>query len=505
MAETVSGGWQGVVLPSNMPSYGETLQMGIQNSARQGEQTLRLAEQKQKDAEQRRLGNLRLIGQDTDFDQFKTGEQHIDDYAIGELKKISDKALTDYINLPPEELQYRLQNDLNPLFKWHTAAQGEYAKLNGALTDLNKTYPNIDLGQARQLGNQAFVSNMMQQDQNGNMIRKNTQDLNPVDYNGIFQNPQSLAGMVNDISPLQNYYHGLEKNMVHDSDFVSNKGYSNKYKWSAYVTPATQVSFDASGKPFVEPKNTTLEGVKDENGNPMKILDGKILSTMMQIPTVGISLRSKWEAAKPAIEAAYMKRTGNRIDPTTEGYLFSHFAYLDAKDNLPHDVSFDKSEVVPRPQVNIYNNANASPAAQWVNDMYSAAASGNEDYVKGVASQLFSGLGKNEFEGDVFYLDAEKSGNGRPAIQIDYKGQIPNKKGEMKLGHDYERIYLDDPNIKTKLAGLYQKIMGATGKVEDANFYKSQQPIMQGNKPSNQGNKKAVYKGLDKDGNPIFE
>jgi len=369
MAETVSGGWQGVVLPSTMPTYGETLQQGIQNTARQGQEYLQLAQQKQKDDEQRRMQNLRLIGQDTDFDQYKTGEQHIDDYAIGELKKISDKALTEYINLPPEELQYRLMNDLNPLFKWHTAAQGEYAKLNNTLTDLNKTYPNTDFGKARELGNQAFVNSLMQQDQNGSMMRKNPESIQSFDYNGLFQKPEVLGQIVNDTSPFQQAIFGIPKEAVGGKDYKDNKGNVISHKWSGLKPTGDmgEYTYAPDGKPIgIKLAGTDIPAVKDANGNPMRILSDDMYKMLQSKPAVFASMEKMWQDQKPTVEANYMRSTGQKIDPNTDNILKRAFLYQQANSLIGHDLKIEEEQKTPRPQISIYNNVDAS----HINDVY---------------------------------------------------------------------------------------------------------------------------------------
>lgn len=392
MADNGAGGFQAVNLPSNMPQYGETLQLGIQNSERQGEKILQLQEQRQRKAEQDRLQNLRYINSATDFDQYKTGEQHLDNYSQGQLKQIFDNAVTNYANLPQAEMELRLQNDLNPLFKWDIAAKNAYANGKQALEDVSKKYPNADPGVLRNTFHQSFVGDFL----NPDGTRKNTDEIQPSDYSSVLQNKENLLPAINDVSPLQNYYHGLEKSMVHDSDYTSDKGFMHKDKWSAYVTPMTQVSFDAKGKPFVEPKSTTLPGVVDEDGNPMKVLDGKALNTMMSIPGVGVSLLKKWDGAKQSVEANYIKRTGRPLDATTEGLLFSHFAYQDAQQNLPHDVSFDEATKIPKPPT---ININTGLANTRIQDVY-GEVSGlvNEEY-NGALNRP-NGVPLNQFSAD---------------------------------------------------------------------------------------------------------
>lgn len=456
MAESVSGGWQGVVLPSTMPTYGETLQQGIRNTQQQASGLLQMAEQKKREDEQRRMQNLRLIGQDTDFDQYKTGEQHIDDYAIGELKKISDKALTDYINLPPEELQYRLQNDLTPLFKWHTAAQGEYAKLNNTLADLNKTYSNTDLGKARELGNQAFVNSFMQPDQNGVMMRKNPQDIQSFDYNGLFQKPEVLGQIVNDTSPFEQAIFGIPKESVGGKDYRDNKGNVISHKWSG-LKPTGDMGeyvYASDGKPIgIKLAGTDIPAVKDANGNPMRILSDDMYKMLQAKPAVFASMEKMWQDAKGGIEANYQQKTGQPLDPNTDNLLKRAFLYQKANALIGHDLKIEEEQKVPRPQVSIYNNVDASQ----INDVYKGVDDKvNENLDKGFDATRINSL-NTDAQNIVMEFARKTTGN----QNINYSNVFLHKNEDGEIG--VYKVTSDDKG--RQLIPSTEKLIGFLPKV----------------------------------------
>jgi len=149
----------------------------LQNNRDREEQRQQRLYEQQKTNQWRNQG---IISDDLNFDKYKTGEQAIDGYAQSELNKIQKEALTNHINDDPAQLEYWLTQQLVPLSQWHNQAQGTYQKLNQTLQDYNKTYSNTDLGKARELALNKFQNDFLQVDDNGQVLRKNTDEINNV-------------------------------------------------------------------------------------------------------------------------------------------------------------------------------------------------------------------------------------------------------------------------------------------------------------------------------------
>lgn len=464
-----------VKLPNFFASPGEALNQAIGIKERQKDRDFEMQQYNQRLQQQNRSGNLEYIDRVTAFDKFKVGQQAIDNYSLGKLQEIQNRALTQYANLDPAEMRYRIQQDLAPLTQWDTMAKTQYSNIEKSLQDLNKTYPNINLSKAYDVAMNQFATDFMQQLPDGTWQNRNYMELQGKDYRQLFETPDVLGQIVEDESPFVKAIQETKLRKVGGKEVVDNKGNVQSYKWTGELSPFAEEIMDEKNRPT--DRRIKAETVTLPNGEKVEMLPIEETKQLLANPAAKAAAYSMWNKIKP-----------KGLDENTNDRLFRSFLHDQVKRN---DLSYVKPEEVEKtpkpPSINIFNSPQNSPAAQWVNDMYAATASGNEEYIKGVASQLFSGLGKNEFEGDVFYLSSEQTGD-RPALQINYKGNVQEKQSKtdkilgkepkMVLGRDYERIYLDDPNIKTKLAGLYQKVMGTTGKVEDANFYKSQTPIM---------------------------
>lgn len=329
------------------------------NQANQERQDLRNQRQQQQ--------NLNTIGDELNFDKYKTGEQAIDQYAQGELQNIYNEALKSHISDDPATLQAWLQNQIQPLAKWHILTQNTYKGIDDQLTAFNKANSNIDANKVRDLVLNQFQNDVL----NPDGTRKNTDNIKLSDYNSILQNPDVLSFATNNTAPLSDYYNKMDKQQVHNSDNTDIRGFKNKNKWSAYVTPDTQISYDASGNPYVEAKNETVMGTKDENGNPMKILATDQFNKMMSIPEVRNSVLKLWNDYK----------TQNKIpiaNSAVDQMALRHFLYNYSTQNLPHYISQDESQTEPKaPVINNYLGGKNGEAG--INDIYSEVNSKTDE------------------------------------------------------------------------------------------------------------------------------
>src|SRR6187551_708409 len=202
-----AGGYQGVILPNLFESPGQAMNQQIALQERQRERDSQMAfqenERQQRQQQQNRLWNLNQLNEQTSFDKFKTGQQRLDDYVMGELGKIKQNALSGYINLDPAEMQYRLTQDMQNLSQWDAAAKTGYKNLDATLDDFTKVMgKNVDATKARSILESQFVNDVMQTDENGNIIRKNPQDVKFTNYNDLLQSPEVAGQVVTGISPI---------------------------------------------------------------------------------------------------------------------------------------------------------------------------------------------------------------------------------------------------------------------------------------------------------------
>ena|GEM_PF-5545957 len=354
------GGYQNIILPNQYPSPGEVMDKWIGRNQQESQFERELAERREERDYQRqqqnRLYNLREIDSDTDVSKYKTGQQAIDDYTIGELKKIKDNALQKYINLDPAEMEYRLTQDMNGLISWHQSINDDYKKMQAGLQQFAKDNPNIDINKANDFTMDALGKKYMAATRNG-YERLPTEKINfssnPLD---VLNNPSVLGFLTNDVKPFQDYIQSVKTQPIGANEYKSNKGYVKQYKYSGGVTPFSEMVTDNEGKPVgvrVKSEDIDLGG-----GKKLQMLPEQDFQTMMNIPPVRNALIKMWEDEKRNKGIA-------GLDKPTDERLMRDFA---RKQVERFDVSNFKTEdkdVIPKPP-SIYLNI----GQQAVNDVY---------------------------------------------------------------------------------------------------------------------------------------
>jgi len=376
MADSSAGGWGSVVLPSAFPQVGQIAEQGLANQRMRDDKVLALAEReqlrKEEQNKQNQLYNLGQINKATDFDQFKTGDAAIDEVAYKKVNDLKNDLLTNHTHENPTVLAAMIPQRLNPIMQWHLAALNENKNAQNAISTLVKENP-IDPIATHNLVMSNLARNVMQPDpKTGAMDIKPAQFIAPMDYSGILNNPRVMAGLVNSTEHLNKFYSSVPKEPFHGSEFQSDKGFKSRDKFSGAIVPGiTDVLPDENGNPILDVKHTIVPGVKDKNNQPMKIVDNNLYTKLMgteqpvianngtktNISPAGLSALKLWYNSddRAKAEADYQKNNnGKPLDPHTEDYLFRHFLYNNISANVPHFISKDEAQVVPKaPIVNV--------------------------------------------------------------------------------------------------------------------------------------------------------
>lgn len=360
-----TGGYENVILPSAFGGeLGQAIQGGLQRQQQQQDKLLSMSNMIWNKQQQRRQENLRQLNQDTDFDQYKTGEQKIDDYSIGELNKVKNYALSNLMNLDPAEMEYRLQGMLNPIFKWHQQAKGAYTQGQQMLDDFNKTYPNADLGKARAVFENALTNDFL----NPDGTRKNPDQIKVSDYGSLLQHPDVLGAITNDTTPFTEFFQKMPKEEIARNNYTNNQGRVQDFKWSGFMPlgDVGEVRTDNEGKPTeIGLRGTTINSVADANGQPMKMVPEPLYQQMMADPKVRAASLGMWQPMKQKIEDNYTQQTGQKITPDIENMLFKSFLYNEGDRLLKHPVKETEIQKTPKPPT-----VNISLGNTQIHDVY---------------------------------------------------------------------------------------------------------------------------------------
>lgn len=414
----------------------------------------RRQERQQEQQKQNRLFNLREINTLTDFDQYKTGQGALDAYTHKELNNISNKAMTNYVNLDPSEMEFRVKNDMQDFINWHTAAQGKADQIKQQLQDFNKTYPNVDYEKAQQMAytNMAndFVDPQTGQRKDPSMINMSKS------YVSDLHDPEVLTQITNDISPLQKYYSTATKQPFHNSDFTSIKGVKNREKYSGVFDPSKEeVVPDQNGNPTLDVKNEIVPAVT-KNGQPLKIIDTNQYQNIVNNPPVFAAALKKWALdpspeGKTAVAINYAKNNnGQPMDDTYKDIAFRHWLYNDTKNNLDTYISQDAATVVPKVSVNVGGNSKGEPT---INDVFGQL---KQNYEAAKNNGLSYASGNNiDFDAGNGLLNTINKNRQNKLSQDDIKIRMGD---DNKLEVYYSDKYLgDNPDTKDPLLGKFSE------------------------------------------------
>lgn len=440
-----------VVLPSLMGTPGDALSQQIEYNQRN---QLRQDEQQK----QNRLFNLRQINDLTDFDKYKTGEQALDAYSQKELGGIFNNAATNYTNLDPAEMEFRLKHDMQGFINWHNAATSQSNDIKSNLADFNKTYPNADLEKAHQIAYTNFANDFIDP--------KTGQRRDPAfinmdrNYVGELHDPEVLSQITNDISPLQKYYSSSAKQPFHGSDFTNIKGVKNRDKFSGVFSPDKQeIVANDQGDPTLDVKHEIVPSAT-KNGQPLKIIDQNQFQNITQNPQVFSAALRKWKLdtspeGQSQIEAKYAaNNNGQPMDETFKTVAFKHWLYEDAKRNLDTYISKDKAEVIPRTTIN--NITNKTPTVNDVYDKIDSTMAANEKN-----GQTFTPVSLLPQDAKEVVMETAAKSTGNKFITQDDLKLVRGNDGSLRIfGKDNNFIsYLDktSSNLKAKQPGIGEK------------------------------------------------
>lgn len=364
-------------LPSNFAPLGETMRYQQQRDDRQKayqiEQDQQNTYREQQEQQKNRMYNLNAVDKATDAKDYQTGEAAFDNYSNAELSRIQEKALTDYINLSPEEMKYRLSKDMQGFINWHSNAKGQIKQINAQLQDFNKTYPNVDAVKAHDRVFTDFARDFMQQDpQTGQWQRKPIEFIKPRDYFSELQKPSVLGEITNDVSPLSKFFQGRKVSNVGEKDYKNNKGKVISYKWSGAETDLSERVKDKDGK--VIGMDMKYQPFDLGGGKTLKLIPDEAYDEIVNTPAAKAAASKLWNVEK--------QRKGlNPSNEVEEELLFKNFLYEKGRTMLPH--GFKTEEIEKTPVIKVSVNGGGSRSSRGssngtvaqINDAYGRIAS----------------------------------------------------------------------------------------------------------------------------------
>lgn len=460
MADGYNNADYAFTLPNYFPSPGQVLQSAIAMQDRRGEfdyeNQVRAMQAAQKKAEDDKMKNLGILTKETDFGtQYATPDLQVNSITQKELQKIRNQG-EQLVGKSQQEFQNWLNTSLSDLVQWNNMAKTDAINIKEKQKELNSTFPNIDLNKANTLVSKTFLDNYTELDPvTGELKRKNYSSVVPnKNYFEQFDNPKTLAPLVNDTSGFYETMKGMPTQKVGDKNYVNKQGKVQSFKWSGMVTPFTEIVENAKGEPVVSVKGIDIPvGKNPQTGKveTMKGADDDLLAYIMSAPKSKLSFYKLWEDEKARRNVDYSK------DPAIEDAMFRNFAYTQAEKLLPHGVVTE--EITKAPVINVRTGGGAPPKTvdyDFIKNIQDSIQNNDESSLTSLADNL-AGLrgGKFIYQSVVPYKRKDGTITGvQFNLQDEYGDTVTRT---LKSGAS---------NLRAQLVGLYQDITGSSSKAE---------------------------------------
>ena len=462
MADGYNNADYAFTLPNYFPSPGQVLQSAIAMQDRRGEfnyeNQVRAMQAAQKKAEDDKMKNLGILTKETDFGtQYATPDLQVNSITQKELQKIRNQG-EQLVGKSPQEFQSWLNTNLSSLVQWNNMAKTDAINIKDKQKELNSTFTNIDLNKANTLVSKEFLDNYTETDATtGELKRKDYSLVVPnKNYFEQFDNPKTLAPLVNDTSGFYETMKGIPTQIVGEKNYVDKQGKVQSFKWSGKTTPFTEIVENSKGQPIVSVKGIDIPVGKNPQTGVIETMKGAgddLLTYVMSNPKSKLSIYKLWEDEKARRNVDYSK------DPAIEDAMFRNFVYTQAQQLLPHGVVTE--EITKAPTINVRTGGGGGTPSGNANYNY---IKNIEQSIKDNDSDTFISLANNLAGldgGDFNYVSAKpykKSDGTITGVEFvlqDEYGDIVNK--VIKSGA---------PNLRAQITKIYQQIAGSSAAVE---------------------------------------
>jgi hypothetical protein len=421
------------------------------------ENQVRAMQAAQKKAEDDKMKNLGILSKETDFGtQYATPDLQVNSITQKELQKIRNQG-EQLVGKSPQEFQSWLNTSLSDLVQWNNMAKTDATNIKEKQKELNSTFPNIDLNKANTLVSKTFLDNYTETDATtGELKRKNYSSVAPnKNYFEQFDNPKTLAPLVNDTSGFYERMKGIPTQKVGDKNYVNKQGKVQSFKWSGMTTPFTEIVENAKGEPVVSVTGVDIPVGKNPTTGKVETMKGAsddLLAYIMSEPKSKLSIYKLWEDEKAKRGVDYSK------DPAIEDAMFRNFAYTQAEKLLPHGLVTEEIAKTPTINVRVGGGGSPSPTANYdyIKKIEQSIKNNDSDSFTSLAGNL-AGLdgGKFNYISSKTYKRPDGTITGVEFVLEDEFGEPVSK-----------IIKSDAPNLRAQITKLYQQIAGSSAAAE---------------------------------------
>lgn len=511
----------GVVLPSTQPALGQVMQNAIGLEERQQARQDNLDERRYESEQRNEIARQNKMQSNANANwntigglqkEYKPLDVITADATNNAVKSIFD-VLKKNTHLPPasfDELKYNLVSEFLPTYK-KMELEKDYAKEQ--TSNFTKALPSADLQSVKEVVDNQFKQRFLNAD---GSIKKPNEVSGTYDYTSVLNDPNKLDWVVKDTSALPKFFDSVKTTQTRGGELVGKNGKRHSVNWSGYTTKYSAPVFAKDdGVPEIE---TSYQEVPLKDGKTMKIASDVLKQDMDSVPDVKAAFEISWKNYKNKEKLTNLSQAEN--DLLKEKYRLD---YADSQLKRLQGVNKDKkdTEIVIKNSIGNSGSSSASSGVE-IKDVFNELVAN----IGGRKSVALNKLPEAQQKAILSAARGVSDGIEEPALDEEGKQAIDANSGKLLTKRrqiDQRDITVGVEDGKVKVFGVNKKDGQAVrgDEIVSLGFYdvnaksnkgvKATQAVIKAEKAATKPTTTTTkgtgkkYKGIDAQGNPIFE
>jgi len=504
MAETPfnNADYAGINLPNMFGSPGDALSAATAQKERQKIRQDSLLERQiadqirqQQQDEMDLYRKTKMIQDLTDLSKHQTGSDVANAIGNEKVAELINKYTANVRNMSYPDLLSGITKDMSAIVSSLDALKNELDVSDKAVMQLKQQFPELDASQvARDLRTDALQRRIG----NGNTFI-NPLEVPPSQVAAQLADPEFLSRYIRGNKSLVDEItnpRGMEEAKVFTGTPMENVRFEAKMPyWKQPTFKAEEVvgGFLPKGKtPSLKIKSEVIpaEALPSSGNRPFTVIDSEVYKRFSQDPTKNLELIQSTRQAFPN----YDNFNREEKELAKRHVLYNTIEALDKSDFIP---AASTRAPVSNTRINVGGGGSKNQTVDFVQRFKKATEQGTSDDMIDIIREMYAG------NGSVKLIDAKVDKENK-GIRITTAPIIDGLVAEEMKKDEF--IKPNDPNYYYKIANIFQRTTGSNTQLE-GNIFKGKADYKKDVKPqaTQKSNKKITYKGLDKNGNPIFE
>lgn len=464
------------VLPSSFGTPGAALENALDRKERRDERQYQIDYRAAKDKEAEDWRKLNLIQDLTNLDKYQTGEAAADAVGFQKAHDIFQKYTAQAGNMSPAELQYKISQDIGKTTLGMQSMKDELMKSDAAIKQLKQIYPSLDVAGLTKEHRKEIMDRRIQGSDFTNpvTVEPSKFKLDDPDFVSAFvKGSEALTKAIRNPSYVEK---GVTVATGSPSSYTQMKGDLPYYR-KLNFDPTKDIKegfYKGKNQPGMDIKSSTVMF----KGKPAEVLDEEAFKVLTSDPEAEIGLRT--EARKKYPDYDLMNNS--------EKELARREVAVDKIKTLDQS-GFSFAGATKPPHYSSTTNVYGGTGGENINDIYNEIKAESDQHTGGKTPLI-----NLSTEAQKAIIEQARAINDKDITQEDIWVEH-NKDGTL----DIMKITEPDRSGGVKIGVLTPKGVNITKQPG----VKEKREVIQRSKIEQ--SKQKTYKGLDKNGNPIFE